>query len=303
MIIVIVYVVSFLLEPLSAGFFTRALLGGLLAALICAVAGTWVVVRGMAFLGEAISHGMLPGVALATLLGLSPLAGAAVSAAAMGAGIGWMTRRARLAEDTAIGIAFVGMLSLGVIIVSRSRSFATDLTAILFGDILAISLSELGILLAALVATCALALLMRRPLMALSLDETLAHTLGMRPRLARVVLLALVTLAVVASYRAVGSLLVVALLVAPPATAALWARSIPGVMVGGALVASASVLVGLYISWYAATAAGATIACLAAAAFLVTAVVRPLVLSRRRRVPAAPPLPAPDRTTSLVRPL
>lgn len=276
---------SFLLEPLSAGFFTRALLGGLLAALICAVAGTWVVVRGMAFLGEAISHGMLPGVALATILGLSPLAGAAVSAAAMGAGIGWMTHRARLAEDTAIGIAFVGMLSLGVIIVSRSRSFATDLTAILFGDILAVRAGELTVLALALLLTCLLALVMHRPLLALTPDENLAHTLGMRPRLARMALLALVTLAVVASYRAVGSLLVVALLVAPPATASLWARSIGGVMAGAAAVASGAVVVGLYVSWYAATAAGATIAAVAATTFLLTASLRPLLARGRPPVP------------------
>ena len=287
MITIIISAVSLLLEPLSAGFFNRALLGGVLAALICAVAGTWVVVRGMAFLGEAISHGMLPGVAIATLLGLSPLAGAAVSAAAMGVGIGWMTRRARLAEDTAIGIAFVGMLSVGVIIVSRSRSFATDLTAILFGDILAINSTELVVLAGALVLTCILARVAHRPLLALSLDETLAHTLGMRPRLARIALLALVTLAVVASYRAVGSLLVVALLVAPPATAALWARSIGGVMAGAALVASASVLIGLYISWYAATAAGATIAALAAVTFMVSAALRPLLRRRPSRTTAS----------------
>lgn len=287
---------TLLLDPLSAGFFTRTLLAGLLTALICAVAGTWVVVRGMAFLGEAISHGMLPGVALATILGLSPLAGAAVSAAAMGVGIGWMTRRTRLAEDTAIGIAFVGMLSLGVIIVSRSRSFTTDLTAILFGDILAVDSGELMVLAGALLLTCLLALTMHRPLLALSLDETLAHTLGMRPRLARAALLTLVTLAVVASYRAVGSLLVVALLVAPPATASLWARSVGGVMAGASAVASGAVLVGLYISWYAATAAGATIAALAAGSFLVSASLRPL-LARRHS-----PAPDPRRTADPVLP-
>ncbi|WP_371177201.1 zinc ABC transporter permease AztB [Buchananella felis] len=272
-----------LLEPLEAAFFTNALWGGILAALICAVAGTWVVVRGMAFLGEAVSHGMLPGVAIAAVAGASPLLGAGVSALVMAMGIGWLTRRARLSQDTAIGIAFVIMLSLGVIIVSRSRNFATDLTTILFGDILAISTPELWILSGGLALTVALAFLLRRPLTALALDQNLAKTLGMRPRLAQVALTILVTIAVVASYRAIGSLLVVALLVAPAATASLWARSIPAVMAWAALLGSAAVVVGLYISWFAATAAGASISVVSGMTFLVCAALRP-AFSRRRAV-------------------
>lgn len=276
-------IIQALLKPLEAAFFTNALWGGILAALICAVAGTWVVVRGMAFLGEAVSHGMLPGVAIAAVAGASPLLGAGVSALVMAMGIGWLTRRARLSQDTAIGIAFVIMLSLGVIIVSRSRNFATDLTTILFGDILAISTPELWILGAGLSFTLLLAFLLRRPLTALALDQNLAKTLGMRPRLAQVALTILVTIAVVASYRAIGSLLVVALLVAPAATASLWARSIPAVMAWAALLGSMAVVVGLYISWFAATAAGASISVVSGMTFLLCAALRP-VFSRRRTV-------------------
>ncbi|QWW19892.1 metal ABC transporter permease [Schaalia sp. 19OD2882] len=271
-------------DPLHGTFFVNALMGGTLTALICALVGTWVVVRSMAFLGEAVSHGMLPGVAVAALLHVSPIIGAAASALVMSAGIAWASRRARLAQDTTIGIFFVIMLSVGVIIVSKSRSFATDLTQILFGDILAIDTSEIFILLGALALVAVLVALLHRPLTALALDRTLATSLRMRPAMAEAALTVLITVAVVASYRAVGSLLVVAMLVAPAATAALWARSIPTLMAWAALVGIVSVVAGLYISWYAGTAAGATIATTSGAVFLTTTALRP-VLDRRRALP------------------
>ncbi|WP_022868522.1 zinc ABC transporter permease AztB [Schaalia vaccimaxillae] len=278
---------SFIFDPLQAGFFTNALIGGILATWICAIAGTWVVVRGMAFLGEAISHGMLPGVALATLAGWSPLLGAGVSALVMAAGIGWLGKRTRLSQDTTIGIAFVIMLSLGVIIVSRSKSFATDLTAILFGDILAVTTPELLVLVAALVITIILGTTLARPLKALALDENLAQTLGMKPRLATFALTIMVTLAVVASYRAVGSLLVVALLIAPPATASLWAKSVLSATLWAAVIGTGSVIIGMYISWYGSTAAGATIATVAGSVFLVAAATAPAMRRlRHHRKPA-----------------
>lgn len=276
------WIPELLLAPFETAFFGRALVGGVLAAAICAIAGTWVVARGMAFLGEALGHGMLPGVAVATLLGGSPLAGAAVSAALMAVGIGWLTRRARLRDDTAIGIAFVGMLALGVVFVSHSASFATDATAILFGDVLAIQHGDLLALGIGLAATAALALALHRPILALAFDERIAATLGLRPGLARIGLVALVTIAVVASYQAVGTLLVVALLVAPPAAAAVWSRSILGTMAGGAGVGALAVAVGLIASWHLGTAAGASIAIVAVLAFAASSALRALLDLRSR---------------------
>ncbi|MFC7431484.1 MULTISPECIES: zinc ABC transporter permease AztB [unclassified Agrococcus] len=292
-----------ILEPFETAFFARALLGGVLAATICAIAGAWVVSRGMAFLGEALGHGMLPGVAIATLVGASPIAGAAVSAAIMGLGIGWLTRRSRLQHDTAIGIAFVGMLATGIIIVSHSGSFATDVTAMLFGDVLAIRTPELVALGVGLVATASAAALLHRPLTALAFDERVAATLGMRPRLARVGLAALVIVAVVASYQAVGTLLVVALLVAPPAAAALWARSVPAVMAGAAAIGSTAVVAGLLASWHLATAAGASIAVAAVAAVALSAVLRGVVGTRAAtaddRAETTPTTPTEAATTAV----
>jgi zinc/manganese transport system permease protein len=249
-----------LTDPFSVDFMLRALVGGGLVAAICAVVGTWVVVRGMAFLGEAMGHGMLPGVALAGLLGAPAIGGATVSAVAMSLGVSAISRRGRLSQDTSIGLLFVGMLSLGVIIVSHSRSFAVDLTAILFGDILAIGTTDIATLAVALAVTVAVAAFFHRSFVALSFDERVAATLRLRPRLARAVLTGLVTLAIVASYGAVGSLLVVGLLLAPAVAAAPWTERIPGTMLLAVVFGLAAVTVGLLVSWHAGTAAGASIA-------------------------------------------
>jgi zinc/manganese transport system permease protein len=266
--------VTFLTDPFFADFMLRALVGGSLVASICAIVGTWVVIRGMAFLGEAMAHGMLPGVAAASLLGIPVLVGAAVSAATMSVGIGLLSRRGRLSHDTSIGMLFVGMLALGVIIVSHSRSFATDLTAILFGDILAITPGDLLMLAVALAATVVIAVAFHRPFVALAFDQRVATTLRMWPRLASIGLVTLVCLAVVASYGAVGSLLVVGLLLAPAVAAGHWSRSIPTIMLLAALFGIVAVASGLLISWHAATAAGASVAAAAIVIAALSAVVR-----------------------------
>lgn len=272
---------SWLIEPFTADFFLRALLGGALVAVICGVVGTWVVVRGMAFLGEAIGHGMLPGVALATMLGAPAMAGGAVSAVIMSALIGALQKRGRLSYDTSIGLLFVAMLSLGVIIVSHSRSFATDATAMLFGDILALKTLDLFGLLGAALVTIAIAAALHRNFVAASFDTRIAQTLGLRPHLAQLALVGLVTLAVVSSYQAVGSLLVVGLLLAPAVAATPWTASIPARMVLAIVFGVLAVGAGLLCSWYAGTAAGASIAA-AAIAFAVLSPLAARLTSPRR---------------------
>ncbi|RLP69328.1 metal ABC transporter permease [Mycetocola reblochoni] len=274
----------------------RALIGGILAAAICAVAGTWVIVRGLAFLGEALSHGMLPGVAIAGLLGWPPMVGAAASAAVMGAGVSALSRRGRLSGDTAIGLLFAGMLALGVIIVSHSQSFATDLTAILFGDVLAIRMADLVALAGGVIVTVALAAIGHRAFLALSVDDRIAGTLGLAPRWAEAGLIALVAVAVVSAAQAVGTLLVVALLLGPAAAARRRARSVTATMAGAAVIGTASVVVGLLVSWQAGTAAGASIAIVAVGAYPIALILTP----RRSRAAAVGPvarLPIPEGTT------
>ncbi|MDU0327198.1 zinc ABC transporter permease AztB [Microbacterium sp. KSW2-21] len=272
-----------LTDPFALEFVQRAMLGGTLVAILCAVAGTWVVVRGMAFLGEALAHGMLPGVAVATVLGLPVLVGAAASAVAMSLGIGALRRRAKLSYDTSIGLLFVGMLALGVIVISHAGSFATDATAILFGDILAIGVDDLVVLAIAVAVGVGSATLAHRSLVALAVDERVARVLGLAPRLAQTVLVGLVTLAVVASYQAVGSLLVVGLLVAPAVAARQWTTRLVSTMVLAAAIGTAAVAAGLVVSWHAATAAGATIAATAIVAAGLSWALRGVIVAVRRR--------------------
>jgi zinc/manganese transport system permease protein len=285
--------------PLGADFMLRALVGGTLVAVICGVVGTWVVIRGMAFLGEAIGHGMLPGVALATVLGAPVLLGGAVSAAVMSAAIGSLQRSGRLSYDTAIGLLFVGMLSLGVIIVSHSASFATDATALLFGEILALQDEDVLLLAAAMAVVVAVAAIFHRSFVVAAFDARIAHTLGLRPRAAQVALVTLVTVAVVASYQAVGTLLVVGLLLGPVVAANRWTRRIPMTMVLASVLGALSVLVGLLVSWYAATAAGASIACTAILLATLSALLRGLVDTWRERSVDSHDLPV-DRPSAAV---
>ncbi|GAB2640515.1 zinc ABC transporter permease AztB [Nocardia goodfellowii] len=267
---------EWLVDPFEVAFVQRALWGGLLVSCICALAGTWVVVRGMAFLGDAMAHGMLPGVAVAALLGGNLLLGAAISCGAMAFGVSVLTRNRRFSADTGIGLLFVGMLALGVIIVSRSDSFAVDLTAFLFGDVLGVRASDLGFLVVALVLAIAVAALGHRAFVALAFDPRKAHTLGLRPKAAQVALVGLVTLAIVASFHVVGTLLVFGLLIAPPAAATFWADRIPWIMGLAALFGGVSTFAGLLISWHAQTAAGATIAIVAVGLFFLSAIVSAL---------------------------
>ncbi|UKA51681.1 metal ABC transporter permease [Arthrobacter sp. FW305-123] len=283
-----------LTEPFTADFVLRALIGGAFVAIICGVVGTWVVVRGMAFLGEAIGHGMLPGVALATVAGAPAIAGGAASAVVMSAAISLLQRRGRLSYDTSIGLLFVSMLSLGVIVVSHSRSFATDATAMLFGDILAMDESDLLGLSLAAIATVTITAVLHRSFVAAAFDTRIAHTLGLRPHIAQLAMVGLVTLAVVSSYQAVGSLLVVGLLLAPAVAAGPWTRNIPARMMAAAAVGIVAVALGLLFSWYAGTAAGASIAMAAITlAALSGALARLMVRRGRLATAVSGPEPAP----------
>ncbi|MFB7296912.1 zinc ABC transporter permease AztB [Streptomyces rubiginosohelvolus] len=274
---------EWLTAPFEAAFVQRALWAGVLVSAICALAGTWVVLRGMAFLGDAMSHGLLPGIAVAALFGGNLLVGAVASAAVMTVGVTALGRTPRLSQDTGIGLLFVGMLSLGVIIVSRSQSFAVDLTGFLFGDVLAVRESDLVLLGVAFLLALAVSVLGHRAFLALAFDERKARTLGLRPRLAHAVLLGLLALAIVASFHIVGTLLVLGLLIAPPAAALPWARSVHAVMALAAVLGAAATFGGLLLSWHLRTAAGATVSALAVSLFFLSHLASGLRHRRRTR--------------------
>lgn len=271
--------IGWFVDAFSSELTQRALLGGLLAAVTTSVVGTWVVVRGMSFMGDALAHGVLPGIALAFLWGIDVTIGALVSAAVMVAGIDVVHRRARLPEDTGIGLLFVGMLALGVILISREDSYTGDLTSFLFGDILGIRAGELWVQAAVAVGTVVVATLLYRPFLALSFHRDKAAALGLRPGLAHVAMLVLLALAVVSSFQVAGTLLVFGLLIAPPATATLLVRRLPAVMAVGTGLGCLAVVLGLAVSYHADTAASATVAGIAVAEFFVALIGRELVLA------------------------
>lgn len=273
-----------LLEPFQADMVLRALAAGVIAACLCSLVGCWVLLRRSVFLGEAMTHGMLPGVAIAALLGVSLMVGGLVAALVMAFGVALIGRSSKLSSDTSIGLLLVGMLALGVIVVSRSQSFAVDLTGFLFGDVFAVRTSDLAVLAAALLLTFCAVVGGHRAFVAVTFDPRKAATLGLRPQLATPVLTVLMAVAMVASFHVVGTLLVLGLLVAPPAAALIWASSIPRVMLLSAMIGSAAVYLGLLISWYAGTAGGATIAGVAVLLFFASTA---LALVRNRCKPVA----------------
>ena len=266
-------------------FLLRALIAGCLVAVACAIVGTFVVLRGLAFIGDALAHGVLPGIAGAILLGLPGIGGAVVGAAAMIAGVAVVRRRSRLSGDTAIGLLFVGMLALGVVIVSRSDSFSGDLTRILFGEVLGISWGDVWLQLAAAVAVAAVAAVCARPFLLLSFDREAARVAGFSAELYEWAMLGMVALTVVVSFQTVGTLLVFGMLIAPPATAALVVRRIGAMMAVAAGLGMASVAAGLLLSYHYDLAAGASIVLVEVVAFFLALTVQSL---RRPVVRAAP---------------
>jgi len=273
-----------IVDPFQLEFMQRALLAGVLVAVSTSLVGTWMVMRGLAFMGDALAHGVIPGIALALLIGVAPILGAVVAAIVMIGAISLIHRTTRLSEDTAIGLLFVGMLALGIIIISHSGSFAVDVVAILFGDVLGVTTGDL---VAGAVVTAVLGLLVAlfyRPLLTLAFNEAKAAVLGMSPRTTHLVMLGMITLAIVASFRTVGALLVFGLLVAPPATAALVTRRVPAMMAVAVLLGMASVVIGLILSYHLDTAGGATMSFVAVVVFFLVLAGR--AVSRRRHVPA-----------------
>jgi ABC-type Mn2+/Zn2+ transport system permease subunit len=262
----------------------RALIAGVLVAIPAAVVGTFVVLRGFAFITDALAHGVIPGIAAALLLGAPGIIGAAVGAAVMVGGVDLISRRSRLSGDSAIGLMFVGMLALGVVIVSRSDSFRGDLVSILFGDILGVLWSDVWTQLAVAGITVLAAAVLTRPFLLLAFDPETARAAGFSPRWTHLAMMVLVAFVVVASFQVVGTLLVFGMLVAPPAAAALVARRVGVMMALAALIGVASVYAGLLISFHFDTAGGATIVLIQTLVFFAALVGRSI-----GRAPATTP--------------
>jgi ABC-type Mn2+/Zn2+ transport system permease subunit len=265
-----------------------ALWAGLLAVLATSIVGTWVVLRGMSFLGDALAHGVLPGIAIAFVAGQNLTLGALLAALAMVGGINVIRSHSPLPEDTSIGVLFVGFLALAVVIMSsNSGAYSGDLNRFLFGSITGVTRSDLRQQAVAAALSIGGVVVFYRAFLVMTFDETQARLLGLRPRLAHAILLALLALSIVASFQAVGNLLVFAFLVAPPATATLLVRRVPMIMLSAVILGAVSVVVGLLLSYHHGTSGGATMALVAVVVFLVVLAGRAAesaMVARRRSV-------------------
>ncbi len=263
-------ILDWFITPFTTNLFmTHALLAGVLVSIACGIVGTFVVLRGLAFIGDALAHGVLPGVAVAMLLGLPGMAGAAVGALAMIFGIGFITKRSNLSSDTAIGLLFVGMLALGVAIVSRSQSFSGDLVRILFGEILGIGIPEILTQLVTTLLIGATAVVCHRPFLLLCFSPDQAEVSGFSPRLYHAIMLLMIAMTVVVSFRTVGTLLVFGMLLAPAASAALFSRKITTMVLAASVIGSISIYGGLLVSYHFNIAAGASITLVATGLFFL----------------------------------
>lgn len=266
--------IDFFVSPLQYAFMVRGLVAAIMVGVVCATLGTYVVLRGMAFFGDALAHAILPGVAIGYLVGggaREPLFWWAMATAVISSlGIGAISRGTKIKEDTAIGIIFAGMFALGVALISTVRSYTVDLAHFLFGDVLGVRDTDLwltgifgGLILLAILA-------FYKEFLVLSFDPILAATLRIPSKLLDYLLMILIAVAIVVSLQTVGVALMVAMLVTPAATAYLLTRRLPVMMALAAAIASASGVVGLYLSYYLSIASGAAIVLTSTAFFGLT---------------------------------
>ena len=264
-----------LLDPLGRAFFLRALVAAILVGTVCAVVGTYVVLKGLAFIGDAVSHAAFPGVVASFLLGTPYFLGAAVAAVGTALSIGFVSRRTQLRLDTTVGVVFAGTFALGIFMYSTIHGFVMDLMGLLFGNVLLISFDDLlGLVVLGLLVLAVIVVLWKELLYA-TFDPLGAAASGLPVELLEYVFLALVALTIVVSLKAVGIILVVAMLVTPAATAQLLTVRFGRMMALAILVGIVSAVVGLYVSLWADAASGATIVLVETALFVAAMTLGP----------------------------
>jgi manganese/iron transport system permease protein len=278
---------DFLVDPFEAEFVRNGAVAAALVGVLCGVVGCYVVLRGLALMADSLAHGVLPGIAVAFMLtaggsgvGAEPdelaiAIGALVAGLATAGATTLILRRSRLREETAAAVVFVFMLALGVVLISRTEGYTVDLTAFLFGDVLGVGSGDIAVTAVLTLAVLALVAVLYRPFLLLSFDRQRAAALGLRVDLLQLVMLVVITLAVVVGFRIVGALLVLGMLLAPPAAAALVTKRLPAMMAVSAALAAVSAPIGLLISWHLDLAAGASIVLVPVSVFLVLLIVRP----------------------------
>lgn len=274
----------FLIEPLGLKLVQRGMLAAIVVAVLCGVLGTFVVLRGLAFLGDALGHAVFPGVVVAYLVGWNPVFGGLVAGILTTIGISVATQNRQVRESTAIGIFYTAAFALGALLLSRSGSASRGLGELLIGNVLAVRSSDLlltcvagGLVLLAVAA-------LYKELVLAAFDRSLAAAQGRNVALLDAVFYGLLALAIVAALQTVGNVLVVALLVVPAATARLLVRSLAAMMLLASLLGAACAVVGVYIAYYADIASGGAIVLCACAVFVTVLLIKRLVSRFRFRV-------------------
>lgn len=281
--------IDFILDPLQYAFMVRGLIAAVTVGVVCAVLGSYVVLRGMAFFGDALAHAILPGVAVAYLLGggaQGPLFwGGLVAGIGTALGIGAITKTGQVREDTAIGVLFAGMFALGVALISTVRNFSLDLTHFMFGNVLGVSPGSLALTLGFGALILLLVVAFYKEFLVISFDPVLAAILRIPDQFFRYLLLVMLAVTVVIALQTVGVGLMVAMLITPAATASLLTRRLPVMMMASAAIGAVSAVVGLYLSYYVSVASGAAIVLVCTALFLLALFFAPhrgLVFRARR---------------------
>ena len=260
---------AWFLDPLQFTFFVRALIAAVIVGVVCSVLGTYVVLRGMAFFGDALAHTILPGVVIAFLLGWPLAVGALIVGILAALGIGALTERGTLKEDTAIGVIFAGLFSLGIALLSTSGNYTLDLAHFLFGNLLGVSTNDLWVI-AGLGAVVLLTIYaFYKEFLVLSFDPVLAVTLRLPTTFLRYLLLVLIAVTIVTALQVVGIALMLAMFVTPAATASLLTRRLPTMMGVAAGIGAFSGVAGLYASFYLNVASGAAVVLVASLIFLL----------------------------------
>lgn len=259
---------EFLTSPFSYEFMQRGFLAALLVGVLCSVIGSYIVLRGMAFLGDALAHAILPGVAIAYLFGGNLILGAFVAAIVVAIGIGFFSNEGTIKEDTAIGILFSAAFALGVALISSIRTYAVDLSHILFGNVLGVSKNDLIFTAVMTVVILLIVVVNYKQFMVISFDPILATMIKLPVQFLRYLMLIILGLTVVVSIQTVGVGLAAAMLVTPAASAYLLTRRLPAMMVVSAVIGAVSSVVGLYISYYINIASGSAIVLTATLIFL-----------------------------------
>jgi manganese/iron transport system permease protein len=266
---------SWLIDPLRYGFMVRGLLASVIVGVLCSTLGTYVILQGMAFFGDALAHAILPGVVVAFLLGWPLMIGALIVGILTAAGIGALSRRGEIREDTAIGIIFAGSFALGVAMLSTARSYAVDLAHILFGDVLGVSTTDLWLTLGLGALVLAIILLFYKEFLVLAFDPTLAVVLRLPVETLRYLLLILIAVTIVVALKTVGVALALAMLVTPAAAAQLLTRRLPSMMATAAVIGALSNVTGLYLSYYVNIASGPAMVLVATLIFALVFVFAP----------------------------